>query len=70
MFTLIVYMLLQGPYYNNAPSIETITVSGFVTEQDCRYAGAQSETASRMLVSNKKSITLTHEFICVKKSKD
>ena len=70
MFTLIIYMFLQGPYYNNSSSIETIIIPGFATEQDCRYAGAQSETTSRMLVSHKNNIALTHEFICIKKSKD
>lgn len=66
MFTLIIYMFLQD-YYSSA--VKTIVIPDFVTEQDCRYAGAQSETASRMLITNpKKNQTLTHEFICIKKS--
>lgn len=69
MFTLIVYILFQGPYYSSTFQLETAVVDGFKTEQDCLYAGAQSEVTTRTMVSTKKYLALTHEFICVKKDK-
>lgn len=72
MFDLILHMFLQGSPWDNSstPSVTTAVITDFATEEACRYAGAQSEVASRMLVANNKKVVLIHEFVCVKKKKD
>lgn len=64
-YTLIVTQLISAL---TSPQISstTVVVPNFATEQACRYAGAQQETAFRHLADTApKRVIISSEFICV-----
>lgn len=65
-YTLIVTQLISA-LTSPQMSFTTIVVPNFATEQACRQAGAQQETAFRHLADvAPKDIITSSEFICVK----